>query len=574
MRRWFNKAAFGALITVIFASCTSSRWIADKQSELDRSNGDVLTSKRILAKQEQVTPDDPVLTLNLLNVQKVDYPQKLVMKRYIQKFRPRYGHLFLGLAASGFIFYTAHSKDIIKDASSMRTQLLLNTAGVAIGVGSLLNMKPIGEPRPTGEEQMTKVIGHEVRMDTTHVKSDTEDHAEVTVSYGDSLIARNKRVAMSNGKLTLNLATTYNPGVIDTDHPDSLRIETYYQKDRYQFNIPISSFMQRYALITDPSAALYNEAKSTPDNLLTDVNKGTYLDYLDNAGDGWYKVLLGITPAYLRMKSAQLVWKTSSSEDSDVLDQEAGGYGSVDVEKNIPKTSTDQTNAKAFLLASSFTNRVPQLQPIYERDIHLMRDYLNKSLGVPEKQISAFGSGQWDKAWQMFHDTTATPSWLPVNAGSSRVIIYYTGAVSGSPSPNMGSINQLIENASKWKTGSTVLILDVWTTGRGADSLKQRWIRTAANMTAKNPDLTVMLSSDTGQNAQVYRSSGEEIDKMHSIFTYYFCRALQTGMTNLSDITRFLQRNIAFTSRSVTNQPQDPVFMGNTAISLTGTKKD
>ncbi len=559
---------------MLFASCTSSRWIADKKPELDRSNGDVLTSKRVLSKEEEVTPDNPVLTLNLLNVQKVDYPQKLVMKRYIQKFRPRYGHLFLGMAASGFIFYTAHSKNIIKDVSSARVPLLLNTAGIAIAAGSFLNMKPVGTPRPTGEEQMTKVIGHEVRIDTIHVKSAKEENAEVTVSYGDSLIARNKTVSLVDGKLTLNLATIYNPGVIKQNNPDSLRIEAFYQKDRYMFNIPIRSFMQQYAMITDTSTALYNEAKVTPGNLLTDVNKGTYLQYLDNAGDGWYKVLLGITPAYLKTQSARLVWKTSSTEDSGVLDQEAGGYGSVDVEKNIPKASKEQPNTSAFLLASSFTNHIPSLQPIYERDIHLMRDYLTSSLGIPAIRINAYGSGQWDKAWQMFHDTTATPSWLPANAGSSRVIIYYTGAASRERSKYLGSINQLIENSSKWKTKSTILILDVHTEGQSADSLKQKWIRTAARTTAENPHLTVMLSSDTGQNAQVYRSSGEGINKMHSIFTYYFCRALQTGMTHLSDIRRFLQRNIAFTSRSVTNQPQDPVFMGNTTISLTGSKQN
>lgn len=570
MLRWFSKSCYGLAVLLLFASCTSSRWIADKEPALDRSEGRVLTSKKVLARQDEVTPDDPVLTLNLLDVQKVNYPQRLVMKRYIQKFRPRYGHLILGLAASGFIFYTAHSHSIIKDASSSRTQLLLNTAGLALGLGSILNMKPVGTPRPTGESEMTKVVGHEVRIDTTNVKSDTKDFAEVTVSYGDSLIALNKKVPLINGKLTLDLARGYNPGVIRSTNPDSLMIEAYYRKDRYRFHVPIRSFMQRYALITDSSTALYNEAKATQDNLLTDVNNNTSLQFLNNEGHGWYKVLLGITPAYLKANSAQLVWKTTSNNESDVLDQEASGYGSVDVEKNIPRTEKRQTETTAFLMASSFDNRIPPLQPVYERDIHLMRDYLNNTLGIPKNQIRAFGSGQATNAWHMLSDTNATPSWLPKHGDSSRVIIYYTGVASGQKGTGSESIAQLIKNASKWKTHSTILILDVRTPSRDPDSLKQKWIRTAAQMTARNPNVTVLLSSDIGQNAQVYRSSGEDIDKMHSIFTYYFCRALQTGMTNLANITRFLQRNIAFTSRSVTNQPQDPVFLGNTSGSLIG----
>lgn len=572
MLNWFYKTLYSLTIFVLIAGCTSSRWIADKKPALDRSNGEVLTSKKILAKEEDVTPDDPVLTLSLLNVQKVDYPEKLVMKRYIQKFRPRYGHLIVGLVASGFIIYTAHAHGIIKSGSSARTQLLLNTAGAVIGIGSLLNMKPIGKPRPTGEEQMTDVVGHEILIDTTKVHSAPNEDAEVTVSYGSISIVRDKKLPFANGDLTLDLSKDYNPGVIKANNPGNLHVEAYYQKNRYQFSVPIRSFMQRYALITDTTAAVYNEASATRDNLLTDVNKGTYLQYIDNTGHGWYKVLLGITPAYLRNKSARLVWKTTTNNDSDVLDQEAGGYGSVDVEMDIPKATTIQPDAIAFLMASSFTSKVPNLQPVYERDIHLMRDYLNESLGIPENQVHAFGSGQGQQVWRLLSDTSATPEWLPEGADSTRVIVYYTGVATGNKGKSTGSINQLIKNASKWKTGSTVLVLDVRTASQDADSLKQEWIRTAAQMTAQNPKLTVLLSSDMGQNAQVYRSPGEDIDKMHSVFTYYFCRALQAGMTNLSDIERFLQRNIAFTSRSVTNLPQDPVFIGNTAVSLTGGK--
>ncbi|HKI43972.1 MAG TPA: hypothetical protein VKA08_01450 [Balneolales bacterium] len=570
MRRWFSKSVYGVTILVLLAGCTSSRWIADKEPALDKTDGKVLASNKVLSKQDEVTPDDPVLTLDLLDVQKVDYPQRLVMKRYIQKFRPRYGHLILGLAASGFIFYTAHTHGIIKDGSSSRAQLLLNTAGLAIGVGSLLNMKPVGTPRPTGEVQMTKVVGHEVRIDTTNVKSDTIDNAEVTVSYGDSLVALNKKVSLTDGKLTLNLARNYNPGVIKSIDPDSLMIDAYYQKNRYQFSVPIRSFMQRYALITDTSTALYNEAKATQDNLLTDVSKGTYLQFMDNAGKGWYKVLLGITPAYLNANSARIVWKTSANQESDVLDKEASGYGSVDVENNIPQSNTKQPGTTAFLLASSFSSQIPPLQPVYERDIHLMRDYLNKAMGIPAAQIHAFGSAQGADAWKMFRDTSATPSWFPKRVKSPRVVIYYTGVASGRKGSNAGTIVKLIRNAAKWKTSSTILILDVRTPGQDPDSLKQKWIRISAQMTAQDPKLTVLLSSDIGQNAQVYRSSGENVDKMHSIFTYYFCRALQAGMSQMASITRFLQRNIAFTSRSITNQPQDPVFLGNTSVSLTG----
>ena len=571
MRRWFSKTGYGIIVLVLFASCTSSRWIADKEPALDRSDGKVITSQKILSEEDGVTPDDPVLKLDLLEVQKVDYPQRLVMKRYIQKFRPRYGDLMVGLAASGFIFYTAHSHGIMKDASSSRTQLLLNTAGLAIGIGSFLNMKPVGKPRPTGESQMTKKVGHEIRIDTTNVKSDEKEHVQVTVSYGDSLIALNKEVPLVEGRITLNLAKNYSPGVIRSVDPDSLMIDAYYQKTRYQFSVPIRSFMQRYALITDTSTALYNEAKGIPDNLLTDVTKGTYLQYLDNVGGGWYKVLLGITPAYLKSGSAQIVWKTNTSEESDVLDQEASGYGSVDVEKNIPQATTTQPETTAFLMASSFSSQIPPLQPVYERDIHLMRDYLNRSLGIPSAQIHAFGSAQGADAWKMFNDTSSAPSWLP-KGSKSHVVIYYTGLATGRKGSNSGTIARLIRDASKWKTSSTILILDTRTPPQDPDSLKQEWIKTAVQSTARNPNLTVLLSSDIGQNAQVYRSSGENVDKMHSIFTYYFCRALQTGMTQLSDITRFLQRNIAFTSRSVTNQPQDPVFLGNTSVSLTGSK--
>ncbi len=559
---------------MLLFGCTSSRWIADKKPAIDRSEGTVLKTRQILIRKGEITPDEPVLTLNLVNIESVRYPERLVMRRYIQKFHPRYGHLILGIAASAFILYTAHSDDIIRQDKSGRSQILLNAAGLAVGLGSFLDMKPVGQPRATGEKQMTKQVDFVTRSDTVDATSTSGEYATFTVSYRDSLLARDKQVPITDGKLLLNLATDYNPGIIAASEPGSLMVEADYHKNRYDFHIPLTSFMQQYAVSIKSPAPLYNEPAASRNNLLTSVGKGTYLRYLGNTEAGWYKVLLGITPAWLKTQDARLVWKSSRETGSSPDDQASVSYGNIDVEQNIPEASTKQPHTAAILMSSTFAGEPAAEQAVYDRDIRLVRDYLTHALGVPSGLITSYGTGQARRAWQQqLKDTSAVPSWLPDPPDSSCLIIYYSGAVDKSTDEDSGSLTKLIRSAGKWNTRSTLLLLDIHTTSIQADSLKQVWLKTAALATAKNPHLAILFSSDLGQNTHIYRSSGRDVDKMHTVFTYYFCRALQMGLTDMANINPFLQRNIAFTSRSVTNQPQDPVFFGDADISLVEPKK-
>src|SRR5690606_7567387 len=79
---------------------------------------------------------------------------------------------------------------------------------------------------------------------------------------------------------------------------------------------------------------------------------------------------------------------------------------------------------------------------------------------------------------------------------------------------------------------------------------------------------SVIFAGSLDQTAGNYQSADLRTDRVHGILTYYFTRALQSGITDIPGIYQYLQRNMTFTSRRLHNRAQDPFALYNEPTNL------
>jgi len=135
---------------MVISSCTSARWTIQDKDTTDRSEREILEQDQFLMPDQQLQPESPTLRLNLLSRTKYRYTQHILAERNIQDYKLRPGFIALGLSGAALAFVAANSTAISNNKSPTRLWTL-NTAGALLVASGFLNLKPVGEPRPTGE---------------------------------------------------------------------------------------------------------------------------------------------------------------------------------------------------------------------------------------------------------------------------------------------------------------------------------------------------------------------------------------------------------------------------------------
>jgi hypothetical protein len=77
----------------------------------------------------------------------------------------------------------------------------------------------------------------------------------------------------------------------------------------------------------------------------------------------------------------------------------------------------------------------------------------------------------------------------------------------------------------------------------------------------------VFFSSRPDQRSGIYSSNNGDQNR-HSIFTYYMAQAIKERNMTMNSIFNHLERNVPFTSRSLYDRPQNPLFFGNGDLGL------
>jgi len=251
---------------------------------------------------------------------------------------------------------------------------------------------------------------------------------------------------------------------------------------------------------------------------------------------------------------------------------------------NLPHTGKVNLNAIAVIIANrEYSHKdIPKVDYAI-RDARLVKEYLKYVLGYSEIETNItqatfnkiFGT-RTDHRGQLFNF---------VKPKETDVFIYYCGhgapdvgsnegyfvPVDSDPSSirfNGYSLNDFYNNLSKIEYKTLTVVIDACFSGFSENGTL---IKDASPLTMKVKDPTLLLN-----NAAIFASaSGEEIsswypEKKHSLFTYYFLKAIQQGQDfigsdylKLGDMKKYLQENVKQMARRLKGRDQNPQITGD-----------
>lgn len=582
MLKTLSYISLTVILLSFLGSCTSARWTVKEKESIDRSEYEIVKKDYVLQQNDEVTPQNPVLSLGLYAKTEYEFTQRVLMERNIQDYRLRAGTTALGVGGAAMAFYLANIADFGNQSSTRRWTL--NGMGAFMLASGFLNMKPIGDPRPTGEERYLRSTGTTVEVDTVQADTEVDTSASVYMLYNDLIIFEEHNQIITNGSLNIPVGSILNNLKLSGQGPGRATVEVLFADSLYRYNYPIDHVLEPYAVVDKQLTALRNSPQENTDNVLADLVEGSQLK-IDSIEDEWFKVLYGISETYIKKTDADIIWR---SEDYEIEDQIVTvprvPFGEIDVESNIPILSEANPNAKALLLINQ--NYPDTLGPrnYALRDGRLMRTYLQNALGYSENNI-------YQLADISSSDTlrTVISSLQAAANDSTELFIYLSGygivqeqkqpelqyltIPSDSQTDSSIAIPYLYDRIGNIPSRQTVVLNDIDFTikeqGKTYSENEMRQIieRNISPLLSQNPNSSVLMGTQLNNASRLYMS-GKGEDKKHHIFPYFFAKALQQRKTVLSDIYQYLERNVSYTSRRLFDRPQKPLLLGNTQINL------
>lgn len=586
MKRFIQIVTIGLLASILF-SCTNARWIVKDKKATDRSEYEILEQHQMLEHSGEVTPENPVLQLDLLSRTEYQYTQRVLAQRTIQDYRLRPGFLALGLGGAGLAFYAANSTALNSNRSPTQ-RWTLNAVGTVLVASGFLNMKPVGEPRPTGEERYLRSSGQTVQVDTVQVNQEVNETAAVTIQYGDINIYNGENLPIDNGRLQVPLAEKLNGLQLTGPSPGSVNITVNFKDSLYTYEYAVSDILQPYARVTSQLASLRNEPTETPDNIVANLVEGSQVQIQSYEDEKWFQVLYGISEHYLLKKDARIVWQPSDfAEEDRIVTVPHVPFGQIDVESNIPILRGSQKDAHALIITNENYSGELESRKYAHRDGRLIKTYLRNALGYAVQNIFEITDLQsrstLDSTLSQLSasatDSTELTVYLSgygqvITEGNSTQLVLLGTNGQGAASPETFALDNLLKQISTITSGKTLVLSDIDFshsvstnnnyTGNQAQDIIEAEVEV---LTASNPQAAVLLGTQLNQPSSLYLSSGGE-DKKHHIFPYFFAKALQQRITNLSSIYQYLERNVSYTARKLYDRPQDPLLLGNTQLDL------
>ena len=578
---------FLIIVVVFLASCTSGRWIVVDESAVDRDEFEVIEKNVFLSQSNRVTPQNPVLTYQLLSKNTRRYTEKALMQRAVQDYKLRPGFIALGLAGATTAIYLANSPSIIGTGSSA-PRFSLNVIGGILGLSGFLNMKPVGEPRFTGEERYLRETGTFVETDTMQVAVDSTYQAQVSVSMNDSLLINKETRNVSSGILEINLANVLNAINIDGPDPGNVSVEVAFQDSVLASSLSVDQILLPFARVSSPITLLRNEPVQNSENVLAELVRGSQLQIVETQ-ENWYKVLYGISENYIARDDAEIVWRSSSFEiDNQVVAVPRTPFGNIDVENNIPILSGIDENSYALIISNENYQGELSQRNYALRDAQLIEAYLSNSLGFQQEHI--FQSYNVESAEQLAGQVQRLQS---ATNDSSKVFVYLSSYAeileeddnlqfgmwpvsdqdyTGNSLINLGDFFRQLGNISS-ESIFVLADMDFESIGNNANFSEDDFVASDPIEQALEPliesrdNVSVIFGSSPTQNSELYSGRGDE-DKKHHIATYFFAKALQERRINIREIFQFLERNVTFTSRRLHDRAQDPRLYGNTQMDL------
>ncbi len=536
-------------------------------------------------------PQNPVLSLELVNERALHFNTHLASERYIQEYRPRYGYMALGLTGMAAGLYLSNSSVIDADRMSGRERAMLNLASLSIGAASYLAMKPKGEARPAGERRLLQQTGTSVRQDTIPLRQPSDARALLTVRRGDETLVDDRPIPFNGNTVSMHIGQETNIRRLPAEDSTGLDVRLTHRSVTYEKHLALSDFMQEYLEVTESSVPLRTSPATLSTNIIRHVGSESRFPFLGEVDDRWYRILRTEGPAYIRKEQSRRIWQiadTARIGDQVVLPEQVV-FGDIEIERNLPDNRRANPDAIAVVIVNGEYESPVQLLPNAARTARLASLYLSQVLGYYTDNILVFENMTHDQMRGLLQDSDSLMiGGRHLSPHESNLFVYYYGhgilesdnrfyllpvdhdPVSGTET--MIPLQDLVDVVSDMNAAKTVTVLDTdWSRasvyGPGDDStirVRSEDVRALQTIMFDLPgNAAVFWAASPGQRSGAYSGINGRRGYPYDIFTWYFFHGLKDGLRTTGDLERYLERNVPFTSRRLLDRAQDPGFAGN-----------
>lgn len=251
----------------------------------------------------------------------------------------------------------------------------------------------------------------------------------------------------------------------------------------------------------------------------------------------------------------------------------------ADVDINVPNAGSVRDNTFALIIANENYRRVAGV-PYALNDGEIMRQYFNKALGIPEKNILTATDASLN---DINYNIDRVSDICKAFKGDASLIVYYAGH--GVPAessldayllPVDGyaeraessglSLDAMVKTLESLPTKQTIVFLDACFSGTGR---KEEMLSSARGVVLKakaaavrNDNMVLFSASQGDETAHPYDEKG------HGLFTYFLLKKLgeTSGEVTLGELSEYLTDNVLRQS-AVNGRKQTPsvkVSAGNT----------
>ena len=230
------------IFLLIGTTCTSSRWIVEDSYVADQSTAEILEKSLIVNFNSITNNPNPILNFSLKEINKTKFQQKILTRRYIQEYRPRWLWFIAGFGISSSLFYYANFMDLSGSESTQASQIVLNIVGAGVLIGNFYIQKPIGEPLRTDETRLVSNTGTVVKNDTIPAFSNENENVKVSIYYKNQLWLNKKEISIKDSKIEVDLFRYIQLNPLKLEGNEQIIADVEYNGSFQEFFIPINTF--------------------------------------------------------------------------------------------------------------------------------------------------------------------------------------------------------------------------------------------------------------------------------------------------------------------------------------------
>lgn len=563
----------------LMSACSSSRWVVTDQNTINSDREPtLLNEEHILLLEDEPSVENPVMSFGTYVVQEKEYEKRVLVERTVQKYRPKWQFLVLGITGAAFAA-TAGNTNLILPSVTVGQQIAFNVAAAVLGGLSFTNMEPVGEPIYTGETRMRRRSGTEILTDTTATDSFNEDlNIALDVLYNDEVVFSEPDIVLEDGSFDVNLVSFLEYIENDISAESSLGVKLAYNGFQTSYDIPIPDFLSPFVTVTEPVAVVRNAPAVSDLNVVTEVANGSSLELIGEYSDQWYRVRFGGSEVFLSRNAGEVQWMSESQSGSpDVFEFADVSFGEIDVENSVPVLKQNNTNDRAVILTNGFSEEIEPRQYL-GRDHELFRFYMRYALQMNQDQIFTIRIDSTEN-WRQNLSNIA-----PMDS-TGTLFVYLSGSSFIDDSSNLHLDHSQVEQSNsqlesyifdsfeRINPSSLAFFADVEfitensNNSTGTRSYQASLQEFSNNLLRRIPNSAIIFSHRPGQQSSLFIGGGTE-NKRHHIFTYYLAEAMKQRNTEISDIVRHLENNVDYTSRRLHDRPQEIQVFGNLTIDI------